>query len=937
MATPALPDTERRTTYSISAQVGPFDVGFHIYGDATDYQDWVEVWLNDVKLVGGVDWVLGLASGTIATAPRPLQNARITLTSARTGTLQIVGARRPRRLIQFTENQGVTARDFNVALTDVVAENREDWDHWKRTFQFPPGSSIAVFPPASSRANTVLGFDANGTPAMFQLPIGGGVSLLWSTSTVDGDPGGGNLRGNDIAFASISQLFIDNVDRVGGDISSTVDFWGSGNNLGSRGTLFIQSVTDQTRWMAYSINGAIVIASGYRKIPVQPLGQHGFPFLSGEQIMVAFSPAGERGAPGAGTGDVVGPTGAIGDHFATYNGSTGKIIKDSGIAVSSIRTKLTGNTVLFVKTTGNDSTGDGSKANPFATPIGGYQRLQQSYDLGGFPVVFRVRGGNYTASNQATGPLVGYAGVNGSGCIFLGDDELGTTFFKPSAGVPLGGYSFSAVSGAEFGLCGMKFDSTDAGIDQVVMGARGTIGLLIPITNCPWAFPSGSVTVTIASPGVFTAVAHELPVGWRIVFATSGALPTGITAGVTYFIKTVPTADTFTVSATSGGAAINTSGTQSGTHSFTSKPAYNDTGLIFGDGLYGFGGNNDISCSQGIFYVDGGYKISKSTLATTGDVTVGNNTITNLASMTGIKQYMGVRGSGIPAGAYVNSIGANSVTLAYVQTAPATAPTGSFAGTLIGFDYGGQCHLLEGDGAHTYYNTNGDPNFEIIITVLGIPMYTSAFHQTYIGATSNYQGIRFKPSAALGAGGGVGNCCPFAVQRRGVIDTNFGGEPYHIGTVGNINVTTITLTAGSKAAVLAANVGVIAGSFPSIARHTTGTWSAVQTVLTLASVANILVGDKIVGEGIRAATVVTNVNGGASQVTLSHPTAEASGGVTDVWTINCPTSSPVYLEPGTFVEAVSGVNITLSKPARNSVAGAPVYVAGFIDTDGLRA
>jgi hypothetical protein len=76
-------------------------------------------------------------------------------------------------------------------------------------------------------------------------------------------------------------------------------------------------------------------------------------------------------------------------------------------------------------------------------------------------------------------------------------------------------------------------------------------------------------SISNASPAVVTYTSHGFAVNDPVVFSTSGALPTGLTAGTTYYVKTVPTADTFTVSATAGGAAINTSGAGSGTHSVT--------------------------------------------------------------------------------------------------------------------------------------------------------------------------------------------------------------------------------------------------------------------------------------------------------------------------------------------------------------------------------
>ncbi|QIG70408.1 putative tail protein [Rhizobium phage RHph_N28_2] len=79
------------------------------------------------------------------------------------------------------------------------------------------------------------------------------------------------------------------------------------------------------------------------------------------------------------------------------------------------------------------------------------------------------------------------------------------------------------------------------------------------------------ITVTVATPGVFTWTAHGLSDGTPIKFSTTGALPTGITAGTTYYVVG-STANTFSVAATPGGSAIATTGTQSGVHTATTVP-----------------------------------------------------------------------------------------------------------------------------------------------------------------------------------------------------------------------------------------------------------------------------------------------------------------------------------------------------------------------------
>jgi hypothetical protein len=83
-----------------------------------------------------------------------------------------------------------------------------------------------------------------------------------------------------------------------------------------------------------------------------------------------------------------------------------------------------------------------------------------------------------------------------------------------------------------------------------------------------------TVTMTIATPGVVTHTAHGFVTGQPVVFTTTGALPTGITASTTYYVISVAGSTTTYRVATSvanaiAGTAINTTGSQSGTHTCT--------------------------------------------------------------------------------------------------------------------------------------------------------------------------------------------------------------------------------------------------------------------------------------------------------------------------------------------------------------------------------
>src|SRR6516225_11050139 len=89
-AVPALPDTERRTSYSISSSTCACAVGFALYGDGTDYGNWLEVWLNGV-LQASSTYTITSPTGPLSSIARPITDAVLTFNTSTTGTVQIVG------------------------------------------------------------------------------------------------------------------------------------------------------------------------------------------------------------------------------------------------------------------------------------------------------------------------------------------------------------------------------------------------------------------------------------------------------------------------------------------------------------------------------------------------------------------------------------------------------------------------------------------------------------------------------------------------------------------------------------------------------------------------------------------------------------------------------------------------------------------------------
>lgn len=80
----------------------------------------------------------------------------------------------------------------------------------------------------------------------------------------------------------------------------------------------------------------------------------------------------------------------------------------------------------------------------------------------------------------------------------------------------------------------------------------------------------GTVTMTIASPCVVSFTGHGLSIGDRVFFTTTGALPTGVSSDTGYWVIAAGFGpNSFQISTTLGGSAVNTSGSQSGVHTLS--------------------------------------------------------------------------------------------------------------------------------------------------------------------------------------------------------------------------------------------------------------------------------------------------------------------------------------------------------------------------------
>lgn len=133
---------------------------------------------------------------------------------------------------------------------------------------------------------------------------------------------------------------------------------------------------------------------------------------------------------------------------------------------------------------------------------------------------------------------------------------------------------FTAVTSALPGPCRGGFYGLKSDGSVALFGATSTQLYILNNTDYTWkpvSKPAAVTSISNASPAVITYtntfVANE-----PVVFSTSGTLPTGLVAGTVYYVLSAGLSSaSFRVSATAGGAAINTSSAGSGTHSVTAN------------------------------------------------------------------------------------------------------------------------------------------------------------------------------------------------------------------------------------------------------------------------------------------------------------------------------------------------------------------------------
>ena len=131
-----------------------------------------------------------------------------------------------------------------------------------------------------------------------------GLKYDFSSTTTDSDPGNGFLRANASGGGTgggTSQLFISKTDKLGGNVAVFLNSWDDAGNASNvpQGTLQMISVDNTNKYCFYAIQGNVVDATNYVKVPISLISFNSSAansgiFQAGEQVRLHFTRAGSN-------------------------------------------------------------------------------------------------------------------------------------------------------------------------------------------------------------------------------------------------------------------------------------------------------------------------------------------------------------------------------------------------------------------------------------------------------------------------------------------------------------------------------------------------------------------------------------------------------------------------------------------------------------------
>jgi hypothetical protein len=230
-------------------------------------------------------------------------------------------------------------------------------------------------------------------------------------------------------------------------------------------------------------------------------------------------------------------------------------LRSAAVLSNPFKTTNLSTTVTVTHTAHGASNGDFVKFSNAAT-VGGLD-LNNEYQL----TLVDSNSYTITAATAATSTVAAGGGTTVSAVYQI---NVGLAYETPLTGWGAGTWGAGTWGYGGTSTSALRLWSQSNFGEDLIIGFRGGP---IYYWDANFGVSPATFTVTIASPAVVTSTISLLD-NTPVIITNSGypsALPTGLSVGTTYYVKGTG-GTTFNLSLTAGGAAINTTGSQSGTH-----------------------------------------------------------------------------------------------------------------------------------------------------------------------------------------------------------------------------------------------------------------------------------------------------------------------------------------------------------------------------------
>ena len=328
--------TLTKNSYSGNGSTTAFAYGFKIFA-STDIKVYIRssAGVETLKAEGtgsanyGISGVGAASGGTVTFVTAPASGETVVLIR---DTSQVQST-------DYVENDPFASTDHENALDRLTMISQEMQEEMDRSFKVSKTTSITTpefTDDASTRADKLLGFNSDGNAleattgrvssvsvsnvatssgapgtatASFTtssgalalgIPIGqtghAGISMQYSTTTTDSDPGAGFIRLNNTSLNSATIMYVDDSDGAT-DISAWVQSWDNSSS-GSKGFISIAgNPNSSSPLVIFKVNGTVTDASGYTKVPVAYVAGS-TSITNSAEISVQFSPSGDGDVAG---------------------------------------------------------------------------------------------------------------------------------------------------------------------------------------------------------------------------------------------------------------------------------------------------------------------------------------------------------------------------------------------------------------------------------------------------------------------------------------------------------------------------------------------------------------------------------------------------------------------------------------------------------------